>query len=474
MTATFAPRSVPGEKRASRVISLIVCGLAACNSRESRPAVQRPDRAWAGSRNTVDSVGQARSVRRPAVVSDYRVDWVVQLGGDSCDAPLGVAADREGNVYLYLQFLQRTRLLGTSINSAGDAHLAVAKLSGEGKILWVTPVVTTGEDIGDHITLVSERQVAISGSLGSSWVVEGNSHRSGAFIALLGTGSGMITRVHSDPGLMDFDEVQVESSGGLVVTGHMFAPEGSRANGEIATMVLRGFTADLRPTWATTILDLSAKASVAISPGGQIEAFGPLVRPNGRSATYALREWDEHGSTLGSGMELEGLDLRDWHLFRTETTLALAGSFRSQIPSGRSTMKAIGGLDGFVLPLGKEAAEGVRLGGSRDERLFDVASVGRRTWVVGTSESPAVAGIHVGADRLPKVFVAEIMDGRLLWATPVGSEGENLVLAAGGDDSIVLAYRFERPTQVGGRRYDPADSCGDVLMVRLVPNSSQF
>ena len=122
------------------------------------------------------------------------------------------------------------------------------------------------------------------------------------------------------------------------------------------------------------------------------------------------------------------------------------------------------------MPSAKNAAVGVRLGGSRDERLFDVASVGRRTWVVGTSESLAVAGIQLGADRLPKVFVAEIMDGRALWATPVGSEGENASLAAGGDASVVLVYRFERPTQVGGQWYDPADNCGDVLMVRLVPN----
>ncbi len=110
-----------------------------------------------------------------------RVLWLRSLGGSLVDRGYGVATDADGNAYVTGHFQsQDAEVLGQTLPNAGDYDLFVAKFSAEGELLWVRSGGGKGYDYGHGIVIDGAGDVILSGAVSGEAQVSGVTINPGA------------------------------------------------------------------------------------------------------------------------------------------------------------------------------------------------------------------------------------------------------------------------------------------------------
>jgi len=95
--------------------------------------------------------------------------WVVSAGGIGSDIAWGITLDSSNNVYVTGEFAQTAEFdEETTLISDGSADIFVAKYNTNGELQWVTSAGGTGPDIGHAIAIDSDGIGVITGSVRGS------------------------------------------------------------------------------------------------------------------------------------------------------------------------------------------------------------------------------------------------------------------------------------------------------------------
>ncbi len=100
------------------------------------------------------------------VSPEGRFLWVRSLGGSLVDRGYAVVADAAGNAYVTGHYQSTdAKALGKTLPNAGDYDIFLAKYDPAGELLWIRTAGGKGYDYGHGIVLDSKGDVVISGAL---------------------------------------------------------------------------------------------------------------------------------------------------------------------------------------------------------------------------------------------------------------------------------------------------------------------
>ncbi|MEN3942681.1 SBBP repeat-containing protein [Prosthecobacter sp. SYSU 5D2] len=92
--------------------------------------------------------------------------WVRSLGGSLVDRGYGVVTDPTGNAYVTGHYQSTdAKALGQVLPNAGDYDIFVAKYGPDGDLLWIRTAGGAGYDYGHGIALDSKGHIVVSGAL---------------------------------------------------------------------------------------------------------------------------------------------------------------------------------------------------------------------------------------------------------------------------------------------------------------------
>lgn len=175
--------------------------------------------------NSVSSSG-----REDLFVAKYRPDntteWVERGGGPDKDYGFGVAVDPLGDTYVTGEFKGRATFRGTSVVSAGDADIFLAKYAADGSLAWVRRFGGAGEDRGNNIVIDLDGNPCVTGHFSDGALFgQDTLHCSGVtdlFVAtFLPDGSiKSVKQVHASIAATGYG-IAVDRSGSLYVTGEL-------------------------------------------------------------------------------------------------------------------------------------------------------------------------------------------------------------------------------------------------------------
>jgi hypothetical protein len=155
--------------------------------------------------------------------------WSKRFGGTSAEDVRGVAVDGAGDVLLTGQFLGSINFGGSSLTSAGNEDIFLAKLSGaSGGHVWSKRLGSTAPDAGYGVAVDGSGNVAITG-----FFAGGVDFGGGAILAQVydifvakysSAGAYLSARRYGDPaGLFESqygDAIAMNGSGNVYITGH--------------------------------------------------------------------------------------------------------------------------------------------------------------------------------------------------------------------------------------------------------------
>lgn len=100
------------------------------------------------------------------VSKEGRMLWVRSLGGSLVDRGYGVATDEAGNAYVTGHFQSTdAQVNGQALPNAGDYDIFVAKYDPAGTLLWTRTAGGTGYDYGHGIVVDSKGDVVVTGAI---------------------------------------------------------------------------------------------------------------------------------------------------------------------------------------------------------------------------------------------------------------------------------------------------------------------
>lgn len=91
------------------------------------------------------------------------VEWAQKAGGNSTDEITGLVTDISGNVYISGNFKNSAFFGNTTINSAGDKDIFIAKYNTGGSLQWVQKAGGVSEESSQSIAIDANENVYITG-----------------------------------------------------------------------------------------------------------------------------------------------------------------------------------------------------------------------------------------------------------------------------------------------------------------------
>ena len=96
-------------------------------------------------------------------------EWALKAGGSSGDDRSNdVAVDSNGDIYVTGAFEQTATFGSTTLTSAGDTDIFVAKMNSTGYWFWAVQAGGSNQDIGEGIALDSSGNVFVTGTFQNS------------------------------------------------------------------------------------------------------------------------------------------------------------------------------------------------------------------------------------------------------------------------------------------------------------------
>lgn len=152
--------------------------------------------------------------------------WVtaVSAGGPGADCAFGISADASGNALVTGQFEGTASVGATSITSAGNKDIFIARLAATGTFSWAISAGGTGYDSGYSALYATTGDAYVTGSFSTAAVFGSTSVLSKGSYDLFAskldpTGKFIWTTPLGSSGLAVGEEIAQESSGNLLVAG---------------------------------------------------------------------------------------------------------------------------------------------------------------------------------------------------------------------------------------------------------------
>jgi len=271
--------------------------------------------------------------------------WVQTAGGNGGDGSNGVAVDASGSVFITGCFANTANFNGSSVSSAGDYDVFLAKYNDAGTLQWVQSGGGTYEDIGQSIAIDASGYIYITGSIvgtvnfGSISEVSYGSFD--AFVAKFDPFSTSWAWVKAAGG-SDTDyayDIAADASGNVYVTGIF---------------------------WGWANFDYASKISLGYS-----DVF--IAKYNSSGFLQWVQIIGSTGTEYGYGIALDGAG----NVYAT-------GAFIAPINFGNVSQTSMGGLDVYVVKYNNNGA-------------FQ--------WVQSGGSPSADTGYGIAADALSNVYV---------------------------------------------------------------------
>lgn len=388
------------------------------------------------------------------------IAWHSFAGGSGPDYPSGVAADRDGNVYVVGNC---NASWGTPLRALSGGYDAfVAKFATDGSLIWNTFLGGSLSDVGYGIAVDKNGDVYVSGQSYASWGSPVRAFTAGsadAFVAKLhGDGSVVWNTFLGNTSYEYASGIAVDGDGATYVTGltggtwgaplHAYAGGGDAfvakvaANGALAWNTFIGGT-DYDPGFG---LALDRNGAVLVTGRSRL-AWGTPIRAYSsgwdafvvRLSSTGVLDWN---TFLGTSSDDAGLAIA----LDGSSNAYVAGS--SDLAWGSPLRSYSGGRDGYISKLAESGALiwNTFLGGTDLDEAYGIAlDPDGALCVAGSSrgswESPA--NPHSGALDM---FAARLTtDGGLFWNTFVGGSARESSrgIAIGRDGAMYVTGEVE-------------------------------
>lgn len=404
--------------------------------------------------------------------------WAVALGAQDHASPTEVVLDNAGNIYIGGAFKTALPGSGTSLTTKGNFDLFVAKLSSQGKVLWVITGGGAGNDTVHAVSLDPGGGVLVGGYFQKSMTLGGKTYpgtKQDAFVARIKSGSSV-----------DW----VRTFGGVDTTGlaDMVVDEANDViwiTGKVWGKVKLGSDEFTSKNLDTYVARLSAKsgvaqkalliqgsqaevpAALALVPGGGVVVTGSFGGAKGFTGVYTL---DIGGTQLTCQGELDVYVTRinanaDKVLWATSVGSAGIDESRDVLVDAKGNIY-LSGFHGGAMTVGSTK---LTFGGVYDLFVAKLWPGGGFSWAISSTGSSVaegsrlasfskdqllLAGHYKGADTLGGKQLANRGNRDVLLARLATSDGGVKAIATAGgaslDHPLGLAVDSQGMTHITG------------------------
>jgi hypothetical protein len=388
---------------------------------------------------------------------------------------VATAVDAAGNVYVIGHFMGMATFGTTTLTSAGDTDVFVAKLASSGAYQWAVRAGGANDDAGFNIAVDGSGNVLITGYFGSPTIAFGTttlssvSNISDVFVAkLTSTGAWQWATSTGGRGVASGFGLAIDGDDGVLITGHFYSPTITFGTTTL-TNAHSGFDdifiAKLTPigTWQWAISaggnGRDSGEGIAIDDSGNVVVFGSF---RSTAITFGTTTLTNTGifvakltpaGTWQWATSVEGEDAGFGIAIDSIGNVVVTGNFRLTISFGTTTLTNTGSADLFVAKLtsagdwqwatnarGSSSGYGVAMDDNGD--VFVTGSFRGPSVTFGTT---TLINTGFGSD----IFVSKLNSaGAWQWAIGAGTSGDDagLGLAADGNGNVVATGNFQSQT----------------------------
>nr|MDD3720776.1 SBBP repeat-containing protein [Candidatus Gracilibacteria bacterium] len=151
--------------------------------------------------------------------------WVKKAGGSSNDNISGMVLDTAGNIYVTGRFNSTADIFGSSLTSAGNGDIYIAKLDNNCNSIWVKQAGTTNDDGGNGIALDGSGNVYAAGYFYGTINMFGTNLTSAGgtdiYLVKLDNGGNPLLAVRTGGTGYEFTNgVKLDTSGNIYIIGY--------------------------------------------------------------------------------------------------------------------------------------------------------------------------------------------------------------------------------------------------------------
>jgi hypothetical protein len=342
--------------------------------------------------------------------------WAIRAGGLSYEEVSGLALDSNGNVYIAGYFHGIANFGGTTLTSAGERDVYVAKVSSSGGFVWANRAGGNSGDYVSHLLLDSS----------------GNAYIAGYFHGTANFGGTTLTSA----GGQDAYVAKVSSSGGFVWA--------NRAGGNSGDYV------------SHLALDISGNSYIAgrfegtanfgdttLTSAGYGEVYVAKVSSSG-GFVWAIRAGGSSGDYV-SGLALD-----------SNGNAYIAGIFGGTVDFGGTTLTSAGSADIYVAKVNSSGsfAWATRAGGSNSGLVSGLAlDSSGNAYIAGHFQGTAnFGGTTLTSAGNWNAYVVKVSNsGSFVWAIRVGGSSGDIAdrLVIDSNGNIYIAGRFNGTATFG-------------------------
>ena len=396
--------------------------------------------------------------------------------------------DAAGNVYVTGYFTGTATFGATSLTSAGDYDIFVAKLNSSGVYQWTVRAGSSGTDSGKGVAVDGSGNVYVTGffsgttGFGGGGSVLTSAGASDGFVAKLSANGAWLWAARAGGTNGDWSSgVAVDGSGNVVITGQFnstTATFGATTLTNAGSNSSDAFVAKLNAAgtwlWASRAgaggTGSDAGSSVAMDGSGNVyvtgdysgtATFGALTLSSAGFGDVFVAKLSAAGTWLWASRAGGSSNGDSGHSLTVDGNgnVVVTGYFYSTIATfGATTLTNAGaGADVFVAKL---SAAGLwlwatRAGGANYDNGTSVAVESSGNILVGGYIDGTVSfgTTTLTGMGLTDAFVAKISAaGVWLWATSVGNNGDEMTnsVAVDGSGNVVTTGNFTSPTLAFG------------------------
>ncbi|WP_413429504.1 VCBS domain-containing protein [Synechococcus sp. Cu2B8-bc1011] len=362
--------------------------------------------------------------------------WATQAGGTGFDYGNSITALADGSSLITGRFEGSASFGETTLTSAGNNDVFVAKLNADGSYAWATQAGGISTDIGTSITALADGSSLITGYFqGSASFGETTLTTAGGndvFVAKLNADGSYAWATQAGGTGFDYgNSITALADGSSLITGR-FA--GSASFGE-TTLTASGFDAFIAK------LNADGSYAWATQAGGISTDIGTSI------------------TALADGSSL------------------ITGRFAGSASFGETTLTTAGGNDVFVAKLNADGsyAWATQAGGTSNDEGFGITALADGAslitgWFTGSASFGETTLTASGFDA----FIAKLnADGSYAWATQAGGTSTDFgqSITALADGSSLITGRFFGNASFGDNTLTSA-GLGDVFIAKLNADGS--